>query len=104
MDSLEVVAENTWRDMTTWHTLEKLVAAQRKSVSNTRAYIRQLAIDANFTRVESNDPLLLIIESLIALEKTIAKDFRSRGQVISDLVNSHEELLFSSLTNFLLDL
>ena len=69
-----------------WHVLEKLIAAQRRSVSVTRDCIRQLLQDLKLSEVELEDPLLPIIEALAALEKTVTEDFRSRGQSISDLV------------------
>ena len=86
VDKLESVAHNTWRDMMTWHILEKLITAQRKSVSETRAHIRSLLQVLKLKDAEREDSLLQIIEALTALEKTVAEDFRSRGQSITDLV------------------
>ena len=43
---------------------------------------------ADIERIEREDPLALIIDALAALEKTVAEDFRSKCQSISDLVSS----------------
>ena len=43
VEDLEVIAERTWRDMSKWHVIQKLIATQRESVSNTRAQLTQLA-------------------------------------------------------------
>ncbi|KAL9138175.1 MAG: hypothetical protein Q9175_000599 [Cornicularia normoerica] len=86
VNALESVAHNTWRDMMTWHILEKLIVAQRKSVSETRHHMRALILGLALTNAGSEDPLLRIIEALASLEKAVAEDFRSRGQSITDLV------------------
>ena len=39
VEDLEVIAERTWRDMSKWHVIQKLIATQRESVSNTRAQL-----------------------------------------------------------------
>jgi len=74
--------------MMTWHILEKLITAQRRSVSETRQNLRQLTRICASCHAEVEDPLLQIIEALTALERTVAEDFRSRGQSITDLVNA----------------
>lgn len=42
VEDLELFAERTWRDMLTWHVIQKLIATQRESASNTRAQLTQL--------------------------------------------------------------
>ncbi|KAL2049114.1 hypothetical protein ABVK25_010626 [Lepraria finkii] len=85
VNALERVARSTWQDMLTWHLLEKLITAQRNSVSETRTYMQELIRHVNIPDIEREDPLALIIDTLAALEKTVAEDFRSKCQSISDL-------------------
>ncbi len=92
VEDLELIAERTWRDMLMWHVIQKLIANQRESVSNTRAQLTQLVTSLNSADTQAcvalpEDLFLQISESLVAFEKTFAEDFRSRGQSISDLVN-----------------
>ena len=92
VEDLELIAEHTWRDMSKWHVIQKLIATQRESVSNTRAQLTQLVgflkcSDTQPPVTLPEDPFLQISDSLAAFEKTFAEDFRSRGQSISDLVN-----------------
>ncbi|KAF6225254.1 hypothetical protein HO133_010451 [Letharia lupina] len=70
----------------TLHVLEKLIVAQRKSVSETRDHVRALILKLALTKARSEDPLLRILEALASLERAEAEDFRSRGQSITDLV------------------
>lgn len=72
--------------MLTWHVVRKLIAAQRQSVSNASVHLAQLFRDLSLTNLNDEAPFTQIIESLAALEKTVAEDFRSRGQSVSDLV------------------
>ena len=74
--------------MLTWHLLEKLITSQRDSISQTRTYMQDLLRHVNGPDIEREDPLSLIIDALAALEKTVAEDFRSKCQSISDLVSS----------------
>ena len=80
--------------MLTWHLLEKLIAAQRSSLSETRTYMQALIVHVNGVNgvngpnITSEDPLAPIIDTLQALEKTVAEDFRMKCQSISDLVSS----------------
>ena len=92
VEDLELIAERTWRDMSKWHVIQKLIATQRESVSNTRAQLTQLVTFLDCPNTQSSvalpdDVFLHISESLMAFEKMFAEDFRSRGQSISDLVN-----------------
>ena len=91
VEDLELIAERTWRDMLMWHVIQKLIATQRESVSNTRAQLTQLVGSLNSPNTQPcvvlpDDPFIQISDSLVAFEKTFAEDFRSRGQSISDLV------------------
>jgi hypothetical protein len=76
--------------MLTWHLLEKLIAAQRSSVSETRTYMQALIVHVdgvNGPDSASEDPLVPIIDTLEALEKTVTEDFRMKCQSISNLVS-----------------
>ena len=92
VEDLELIAEHTWRDMSKWHVIQKLIATQRESVSNTRAQLTQLVTFLDCPNTQPpvalpDDAFLQISESLMSIERTFAEDFRSRGQSISDLVN-----------------
>ena len=50
--------------------------------------MQDLLRHVNGPDIEREDPLSLIIDALAALEKTVAEDFRSKCQSISDLVSS----------------
>ena len=62
-------------------------AAQRKSVSETRNHIRSLIMKLGLVNAAAEDPLSMTLQALTALERTVAEDFRSRGQSITDLVS-----------------
>ena len=91
--------------MSMWHVIQKLIATQRESVLNTKAQLTQLVGCLNCGDTQPpfalpEDPFLQISDSLVALEKTFAEDFRSRGQSISDLVKPSpltNTVLFSSV-------
>ena len=73
VEKLESVAHETWRDMMTWHVLAKLIAAQRKSVSETRTYVRSLWKRLEPKSRSQEDSLLQHMEALTALEKTVSE-------------------------------
>ena len=81
VEKLESVAHETWRDMMTWHVLAKLIAAQRKSVSETRTYVRSLMKRLEPSSVNQEDSLRQHIEALTALEKTVSEVGGPQGRL-----------------------
>lgn len=79
VEKLESVAHETWRDMMKWHVLAKLIAAQRKSVSETRTHVRGLMQRLQPKFVSPEDSLLQNMKALTALEKTVSEVSKSQG-------------------------
>ncbi|KAF2133257.1 hypothetical protein P153DRAFT_363472 [Dothidotthia symphoricarpi CBS 119687] len=86
IDSLQELAQDTWRDTLDWSTLCQLMVIQRRCILDAQDYLNQLskAAGAQTTSEEAN--LARFVEDLEEMKIILSENFPKRGQSISDLV------------------